>query len=377
MTAEQGARNAWPHDERAESPTMQMTGAPPQIVPSADLVDAREPWTELANRAGNIFSTWEWATVWWDHFGTGKKLDIGLLRRDGQTIALLPMAIQRHAGITVSRFIGHGVADELGPVCDPTDISAVAAGLRTMRSHATVLLAERMAAEYDWPARLGGRLITKESAPVIDLASEDSWDSYLGARSSNFRQQARRRARKLQGLGVRYRLAEDPARLESDFDALRSLHAARWGAASAFDLGRRMAFHRDFAAVALERGWLRLWFAEVDGVAVAAWYGFRFAGVESYYQSGRDPRWDRFRVGAGILEHSIREAFADGMREYRLLRGDEDYKRRYLSREESVSTIACGRTPLGKAAVEALGLRARSKTARRRRSASAGSDAGQ
>ena len=46
---------------------------------------------------------------------------------------------------------------------------------------------------------------------------------------------------------------------------------------------------------------------------VAAWYGFRFAGIESYYQSGRDPEWDRHAVGAGILEHSIRQAFADGM----------------------------------------------------------------
>ena len=94
---------------------------------------------------------------------------------------------------------------------------------------------------------------------MIDLASEDSWDSYLGARSANFRQQARRRARKLHGLGVRFRLADNPAQLESDFDALRSLHAARWGAASAFNLGAPMAFHRDFAAVALEQGWLRLW----------------------------------------------------------------------------------------------------------------------
>jgi CelD/BcsL family acetyltransferase involved in cellulose biosynthesis len=354
---------------------MQMTAPPAEIMPLASLGDARKPWIELAERAGNIFSTWEWAKVWWDHFGAGKKLDIALLSRNGRSIGVLPMAVQRHNGITVSRFIGHGVADQLGPVCDPTDVSAVTAGLSSMRSHAIVLVAERMTADHDWPARLGGTLITKEFAPVIDLASEDSWDSYLGARSANFRQQARRRARKLHGLGVRFRLADNPAQLESDFGALRSLHAARWGAASAFDLGAPMAFHRDFAAVALEQGWLRLWLAEVDGVAVAAWYGFRFAGVESYYQSGRDPSWDRFRVGAGILEHSIREAFADGMREYRLLRGDEDYKHRYLSREESISTIACGRTPLGRAAVAALRLRARSKAVRRRRSASADGDA--
>ena len=65
------------------------------------------------------------------------------------------------------------------------------------------------------------------------------------------------------------------------------------------------------------------------------------------------------------------------MREYRLLRGDEGYKHRYLSREENITTIACGRTPLGRAAVAALRLRARSKVVRRLRSASADGDASQ
>ena len=122
------------------------------------------------------------------------------------------------------------------------------------------------------------------------------------------------------------------------------------GRSSSFS-GARESFHREFAAVALSQGWLRLWLAESNGVPVAAWYGFRFAGIESYYQSGRDPRWDRHAVGAGILEHSIREAFADGMHEYRLLRGDESYKRRYASSPQTVVTVALAGSARGRALV--------------------------
>ncbi len=208
--------------------------------------------------------------------------------------------------------------------------------------------------------------MTTEFAPVIDLAREGDWDSYLRARSSNFRQQVRRRARKLQrGPRIHFRLADNPKRLRADFDAFLALHRARWGTDSAFERSGRQAFHREFAAEALERGWLRLWFAEADGVPVAAWYGFRFAGVESYYQSGRDPRWDRAGVGAAVLEHSIREAFVDGMLEYRLLRGDEPYKHRYLSRAESICTIAAASSPLGRTSVSAMQFVARSRMARR------------
>ncbi len=76
-------------------------------------------------------------------------------------------------------------------------------------------------------------------------------------------------------------------RLQDDLTVLFALHRARWGEGSPFL--RFEAFHREFAAVALERGWLRLWFLELDDRPAAAWYGFRFAGVESYYQAGRDP----------------------------------------------------------------------------------------
>jgi CelD/BcsL family acetyltransferase involved in cellulose biosynthesis len=71
---------------------------------------------------------------------------------------------------------------------------------------------------------------------------------------------------------------------------------------------------------------------------------------------GRDPDWDRHAVGAGILEHSIREAFADGMREYRLLRGDESYKRRYATSVPSVLTAALGRSTGGRALVRGVAL---------------------
>ena len=107
------------------------------------------------------------------------------------------------------------------------------------------------------------------------------------------------------------------------------------------------SFHREFARCAFERGWLRLWFLEIDGDPVAAWYGFRFGEAESYYQSGRDPAWDRSSVGLVLLAHTIREAMGDGMREYRLLRGGESYKDRFATADPGLQTVARPRGVLG------------------------------
>src|SRR5205823_5632991 len=146
----------------------------------------------------------------------------------------------------------------------------------------------------------------------------------LAARSSNFRHQVRRRERALRARGLRYRQCDDRARLDRDLDLLFALHRRRWrGGESEFT--RREAFHREFATLAFERGWLRLWLLELNNAPAAAWYGLRFGGVDCYYQAGRDPAWDRAAVGFVLLAHSIREATADGIREYRFGRGDEKY----------------------------------------------------
>ena len=121
------------------------------------------------------------------------------------------------------------------------------------------------------------------------------------------------------------------------------LHARRWGPteSDAFT-GRRRAFHHEWAACALENGWLRLWVLEADGAAVAAWYGFRYAQTESFYQSGRDPAWGSRSVGFVLLAHTIREAANDGMREYRFLRGGEAYKDRFADGDAPVETVLMG-----------------------------------
>ena len=40
----------------------------------SELEALREPWSRLAETAGNIFSTWEWNELWWSHYGDGRPL---------------------------------------------------------------------------------------------------------------------------------------------------------------------------------------------------------------------------------------------------------------------------------------------------------------
>jgi CelD/BcsL family acetyltransferase involved in cellulose biosynthesis len=333
-----------------------------------DTPGARAEWDSLAERTGNVFATAQWAMAWWRHWGRDRRrLTTSCRRPDGSLAAMLPLYEASRPSLRVLRFIGHGPGDSLGPVCEPADRGATAAALRRLLASGDarwdLLVAQQVPAADGWAAALAGTVVRRERSPSLSL-DWPSWDDYLASRSANFRQQVRRRERRLaRQHNLRFRLTTTTDTLHNDLDVLFALHEARWGtdASAALAAGRR-PFHREFAARALERGWLRLWFLELDGEPVAAWYGFRLGGVESYYQAGRNPAWDRWSVGAVLLAHTIRSALDDGIRDYRFLRGGEPYKDRFTDDEGELETFLVSRGVRGVAAA------AVARTAARRRS---------
>lgn len=325
--------------------------------------DARQPWSRLAHASRNVFSTSEWAETWWSRYGRGERPLLVACRNGDETTALLPMYLWSRRPVSVARFLGHGPADQLGPICAPSARSAAAAALRDLPEAASVdvVLAELLPGNERWSGALGQHPLRIEATPTISLAG--GWNAYLGRRSTNLREQISRRGRQLRRRHeVRFRLASEQT-LREDLARLFALHRARWGAAGSAFL-RFEGFHQAFAPLALERGWLRLWLLDLDDRTVAAWYGFRFAGVESYYQAGRDPSLRDASVGLVLLAHTIREAADDGMDEYRLLRGDERFKQRLADDDPGVETFALARGIRGIAARSAAVFALRSDSAR-------------
>jgi len=327
-----------------------------RLEPIPDLDAARDEWRGVADRAGNPFGTWEWASAWWQTFGAGRTLlATGCRRPDGSLVAILPLCLQRVGPLRLLRFIGHGPADELGPVCARENRAAAAAAMRELlaRGGFDVFLAERLpGAAGDAHPLPRGVLLRREHSPSLRIDGM-TWDDFLARRSANFRGQVRRRERRLaRAHRLRWRMTSAAGDLDADMAKLAALHDARWGAAGSGTFApRSAAFHRDFAALALERGWLRLAILEADDRPVAAWYGLRFAGADWYYQSGRDPAWDRASVGFVLLVATIRAAFEDGMSEYHFLRGGEAYKARFADCDRALETVALPRGPVGHAAL--------------------------
>jgi CelD/BcsL family acetyltransferase involved in cellulose biosynthesis len=323
-------------------------------LPSLD--DAEGDWRALAPQTENVFASWEWGSIWWRHFGEGREpLVTRCSDENGNVVALLPLYLWRKRPIRVARFIGHGPADQLGPLCSKDVRTTAAVALRRVLAaeRCEVFVGDTLDRSERWAQLLEAKVYGRGSSPVLRLEWE-TWDDFLATRSANFRSQLRRRERALRKLGARPRLCDDREALDRDLDTFFALHHRRWQSGGS-NVVRLTGFHREFAACAFDRGWLRLWFLEIDGEAVAAWYGLRYGTTESYYQAGRDPAWDRLAVGFVLLAHSVREALADGMDEYRFGRGGQHYKTRFGPEDEGFETIVLTRGAAGSAAMAGVG----------------------
>jgi CelD/BcsL family acetyltransferase involved in cellulose biosynthesis len=312
-------------------------------------------WDALAESARNVFLTWDWAATWWRHFGGSRTLLLRAWRApSGEVAGILPLSVRDRSLLREIRFVGSGISQQLGPLCAPRDRAAAAHALASVLDESggrrDVLVAEDLPAEDGWAEALGGVRLRTTPSPRL-RADASGWSAFLASRSPNFRRQlVRQRKRLANTYDLRFRLAEDRERLDRDLDVLFSLHRSRWGARFT-PFAAAEGFHREIARRAQERGRLRLWVLELDRRPAAALYGFRFADVEWFFQSGRDARLESYSPGFVLLGHAVREALGAGVRECAFLRGDDPYKLRFSTEERSLETIALGRGLAGRAAL--------------------------
>lgn len=318
---------------------------------------AGEAWRETAVAGGNAFVTPEWFTAWYAHYGEDVEAAIVVVRDTaGDVVGVLPLARQG----TELRFAGANVGDRFEPVARPGHLLEVAAaagrviGETWPQAH---LVLHNVDDGASWvPELVGatGRLsltpLRGGVLPYVELGG--SWDDYLATRSRNFRNQVGRKERNLvKQHSARFRTADDPARVAADMKTFFALHEARWTdheGGSSLTTPAVQAFHADFAAAALDRGWLRLTFLEAGDSEVAGLYGWRLGGRSSYFNAGWEPGFAESSVGLVLLAHAIRSACEEGAVEYDLLLGDEGYKYRFATGERPVRTVVAAR-PLGRA----------------------------
>jgi CelD/BcsL family acetyltransferase involved in cellulose biosynthesis len=315
-----------------------------------------DEWRELAELRGNAFITPEWFRAWWDQRPESiEPLVVAVRDHDGALAGVVPLVLDCQRRPRAIRFAGATWGDRFGLAArverEPQVAAAAMAAIEAEGLDRYMLHLDHVEANAFWWTELrrsaAKRLAMAEQQhfeiPRLDLSGLD-WDTYLASCSSNFRQQLRRRERRLKdGRDIQFRTATEET-LDRDLAHLFSLHERRWAdRASSLQTPGVIPFLRDLAEAMLGRGWLRLRLLEADGVPVAGFLGWRLGGVYTFYQSGFDPDWASMSVGTVMMADTIRSAIEEGAGQFDMLLGNEPYKLRFANDSYTVQTIVVTR----------------------------------
>ena len=304
--------------------------------------------------APSPFMSWAWHHAWAD---AAPASDVAasealvLRDADGAVEALLPLgyrqvSFRRVPVAALTWAIGDlGCPDHLDvPAAAATEVGAFVPALEALPWDVLILsnLAPNAATAHrlcDLMAARGYAVRRRSlwGCPYLELPGD--WESYLATLTPTRRHTVRRKERSLRR---RYTLEVtdyEGDRLNEGWRRLVTLHEQRWNGSGALHLPRESRLHQRFAAELAARGQLWLTTLDLDGESVAAWYGFTHRDTVYFYQSGRDPRWDRESVGLVLMGLMIRRAIERGYRRFDFLRGEDVYKRQWTDSQCSTEEI--------------------------------------
>ena len=329
----------------------------------------RADWDRLAGANRRPYCAPAWQLGWWRHAApAGAGLRAVVVREGAAVLGIAPWFA---VGSGRYRLLASPVCARTVPLAVPgreRDVAAaIASALAGCNPRPGLIQLDGVEAGSPWPSLLAEEWpagtpkrieLHRETAPVIRLEA-DSYDDWLGSRSSNFRQQMRRRRRALEEMGAEFRLT-DAESLERDIAELERLHFGRRGDRPSDAFGPGVAeMLADAGQELLDRDRFRLWTIATETASVSAQLFIEAGGELAFWNGGFDDAYSNASPGVQAILAAVGDGIGLGCERLDLGAGDQGYKLRLTDDVEELVSIAI--VPGG-----AAGMRARLGLARGR-----------
>ena len=312
-----------------------------------------EEWDDLLDRSDHppFFMRHIYQSTWWKYLGNDNLVLISIRNDDGLLVGLAPLyAKLNHANQRELSFVGCvDVSDYLDMLVDKDHVAAVYQVLLDCLAGESVAwdklylcsLAYNSITHTQFAGAAKQRgwqteVIQQDVCPVITLPN--SWDDYLAGINKKQRHEIRRKMRKIENEAeTRWYVINSEEGLTEAMDNFIELHQKSTRDKEDFWSDNLIAFFKALAVKLAQKGCLRLYFIEVNGVKAAAMLGFDYNNEFLLYNSGYDPeQFANLSPGNVLTSYTIQDAIHLGRTRYDFLRGDEVYKFRFGAEAEPV-----------------------------------------
>lgn len=308
--------------------------------------DLQADWNALLarNPRQTIFLTWEWLYAWWLHRRGQADLWLVTAWQANELVGIAPLMLQKRKKLGIPQ----RVLCSLGT----PDMDVGGFIVRDGAAEVYAALAEEIrqrAAAWDMlevnEFERQGREVTALGAAFRDypqaqkdnihyyLPPQENWEVYQKSLSQNARGDARRRLRRLQEkFQITFTHHQGREITWQDMETIFAINEhGRYP--HLYRPASERAFQRELLERTSPRGWPEVFLLSLNGQPAAYRYGYTFANRFEDWRNSIDMRLAKHAAGKALLWLTLENCIQRALSEIDFLRGDEDYKARWQTRE--------------------------------------------
>jgi CelD/BcsL family acetyltransferase involved in cellulose biosynthesis len=327
-----------------------------------DFIALKDAWNDLLQRSAHtVFSTWEWLSTWWTHFGNNRRLIILTAEENNRLVGIAPLMYSIHSmfGLRQGKieFIGTDAANPADSIIeDNSNINE-----RRLVNYADFIIEHKyekclplffthlhnlkinwsctellnIPANQDSLSRLSQ--VSTHIKPIhqcLHTPLPTSKEALLSSIKRKDRKEIRRFSRRIEKAGYKLQLCDcsEKSLVTNGMDALFALNQKRWsarGLPGAFTDPHLRSFYMDIAELFSRKNWLGLYCLKLSGKTVAALYGFRYLNKYVAYKTSMDPSYHHFSVGNLLFLNVMEKCIQEGLSDFDFMWGTDTYKKQW------------------------------------------------
>lgn len=331
----------------------------------------RKNWDEFIEFVGgDIYLSFDWCRIWWEFYGTGRKLHLFIYKYGGDIIGLLPLFYEQQwiglAWLKVAKFVGSDFTTSM--IHLPVNKYFSAKIFKdiidtTLKKHACdALWLGPVREENEELQQLRATILQTTGVTLLKDNAFSLYTAFLLPGSFNEYTQSldkRQRGNLRRDLNlinksfhVTQDIISDATLAKEEFDEFIRMHAEQWQAEGKLghfcDWPNGVEFNSTLVSEMARRGRLRLVRLLFDGNVVSYQYCFAF-GRRWYWRlpaRAVGPSWNKFALGRVGLAKEIELAIAEGIEEIEAGVGHYDYKVKLGGKEYPLYTFLIVRNGL-------------------------------
>ncbi len=321
-----------------------------------DLDRVHKIWDALYEATPNAgpFMTWDYAAIWWRHFGRRNRLHI--LVATQQSVpghrALLPL-MRKGSDL---RWLATPGSDYVALLYDAPE--ALTDALKAVAEHLRRGLWAKLSLSYlrpDDAERLIGALdglpYRKDESvgcPYIEIQNR-SWNDYLAGLSHSRRGDMRAVERKLEkeNLIVRYETTRDPVRIEQLFPTMHDITArSHIPVKKALFEGTHGTFLLTLLKSFAVRSWLYVKMIYLNEHPASYTVCYTMNRRTGYWMAAFDEVYNRYSLGKLLLFHLLKSSFEAEDEVFDMMQGLQPYKLLWTDQIQPLTYLIFYRSPL-------------------------------